>query len=94
MMHLSSLVSCTKHATRERPGPAPPLLFLAMQPKKTDQPAPDAYETEKATCQDGQPAPPERPNARGRVVRPDSDKGSGGTPPDEIEDLGDPPKMA
>ncbi len=65
-----------------------------MQPKKTHPPAPDAFETENATFHDGHRVPPEVRTPRGRVVRPESDKGSGGTPPDEIEDLGDPPKMA
>ena len=64
-----------------------------MPPKKTDQPAPHAGEREKATGQDGQPAPPGVGRSRTRVVRPDSDKGSGGRPPEEIEDPDDPPKM-
>jgi hypothetical protein len=56
-----------------------------MQPKQTDQPAPDAKEKEKATGQDGQPAPPAAGRSGSRVVRPDSDKGSGGPPPEEID---------
>ena len=64
-----------------------------MQPKKTDQPAPHADDREKPTGPDSQPAPPGVGRPGSRVVRPDSDKGSGGRPPEEIEDPDDPPKM-
>jgi hypothetical protein len=57
-----------------------------MEPKKTDLPAPHAGEREKGTREDGEAMPPQAadPKAGPRTVKPDSDKGSGGPPPEDI----------
>lgn len=66
----------------------------AMGTDSTDRQAP-AGETEKATREDGGAMPPQAPDPKaGKLVRPDSDKGSGGAPPEEVEGPGEPPKMA
>ena len=67
---------------------------MPMHAEEDRPAAPDASRREKATGQNGQPAPPGVRKPGSRVVRPDSDKGSGGRPPEEIESPDDPPKMA
>ena len=47
-----------------------------------------AGEREKAAGQDGEPAPAQAPKPGGRLIRPESDKGSGGAPPEDVEDPG------
>ncbi len=57
---------------------------MTTQPSRPD-------ETEKTTGHDGHPVPPGLRKPRSRAVTPESDKGSGGSPPEETGDAGKPP---
>jgi len=56
-----------------------------MEPKRTELPTPHAGEREKGTREDGEAMPPQaEPKAAGTPVKPESNKGSGGPPPEDI----------